>query len=392
MRKSLTDKAIEALKPQAKRYEVHDVLLPGLTLRVATSGHKTFNVKFRFGQKQRRQTLGTYPRLTLAKAREKAMAALRVVDEGIDPTGLRPQPDFFLEAVCAEFIRQYAKPRNRSWREAERTFQRELFPTLGKRDVRKIGRLDILPIMDAAMERDAAYQANRILAHTRKLFNWCVERGILEANPLSGLRAPGVEKSRDRVLNDAEIRRLLRACQNEAYPFRQFVPLLLATAQRRGELAAMRWSEIDLDAKQWVIPAERAKNGKPHVVPLSDYSLAILRETPRFPNTDYVLTTTRKTPISGFAKMQRRLSDEAEVEGWRLHDLRRTAATGMAQAAIPPHVVEKVLNHVSGSISGIAAVYNRWAYDAEKSSALDRWGNRLVQITEDSSVHPDLFT
>ena len=139
----------------------------------------------------------------------------------------------------------------------------------------------------------------------------------------------------------------------------------------------MRWSEIDLDAKVWVIPAELSKNGKPHVVPLNDFALRLLGEVPRFPDCDWVFTTTRRSPISGFSKALRHIHSQSETAEWRLHDLRRTAASGMARAGIAPHVVEKVLNHISGTISGVAAVYNRYGYDAERREALDKWGSFL---------------
>jgi integrase len=167
--------------------------------------------------------------------------------------------------------------------------------------------------------------------------------------------------------------------------------MLLATAQRRGELAEMRWSEIDFDNKIWVIPADRSKNGKPHVVPLSLYALDVLNEVPRFLDCDYVFTTTRNSPVSGFSKMLRRLSEGSQTSDWRLHDLRRTAASGMARAGVAPHVVEKVLNHISGTISGVAAVYNRYGYDREKREALETWGEYLAQLSGQSSApnaHP----
>ena len=149
---------------------------------------------------------------------------------------------------------------------------------------------------------------------------------------------------------------MLRVCAKEPYPFGQFVPLLLATAQRRGEVSQMKWSQVDLDAKQWVIPAELAKNGKPHVVPLNDFALRVLSEIPRFADDqcDWVFTTTRRSPISGFSKALRHVQAESETSGWRFHDLRRTAASGMARLAVAPHVVEKALNHISGKISGIS--------------------------------------
>lgn len=379
MQKALTAKALEALKPQAKRYEVHDLHCPGLSVRISAHGLKTFTVKFRYGIRQKRLKLGVYPRITLATAREKAIDVLRQVDEGTDPTKRRRSSDMKVEAICREFIRLHAQPRNKSWREAERVLERELIATFGQRDIRDIKRWDVLEIMDAAIARGSTYQANRIHSNIRKLFNWCIERGIVETSPIVGLKAPTKEESRDRVLDDDEIERLLGACRNDVYPFRQFVPMLLATAQRRGELAEMRWSEIDFREKVWVIPAERSKNGKPHAVPLSAYALKVLSAVPRFTDCDYVFTTTHRSPVSGFSKMLRRLSEGSKTSNWRLHDLRRTAASGMARAGVAPHVVEKVLNHISGTISGVAAVYNRYGYDSEKRTALERWGQALEQ-------------
>lgn len=382
MRKALTDKTIQALKPRKGVYDVHDMHCPGLTVRVFESGLRSFALRYRYGTKQRRYGLGRYPVVSLVKAREKAIEALRQVEEGIDPSRRRRQPDMQVEAICAAFIRQYAKPRNRNWRETERILNREFVTVHGQRDIRQIKRHDVLEIMDAALERGASYQANRILATIRKLFNWCLERGIIEATPIAGLKAPTRELSRDRVLDDGEIHRVLNAARLDAYPFRQFVPLLLATAQRRGELANMRWSELDLEARTWVIPAERAKNGKPHVVHLSDFAVSLLDEVPQFVDCDYVFTTTRRSPVSGFSKALRWLHKHSETSDWHMHDLRRTAASGMARAGVAPYVVEKVLHHVSGTISGVAAVYNRYAYDAERCSALEKWGETLSALAD----------
>ncbi|HWJ68949.1 MAG TPA: tyrosine-type recombinase/integrase [Sphingobium sp.] len=381
MRKALTDKTIQALKPRKGVYDVHDMHCPGLTVRVFESGLRSFALRYRYGTKQRRYGLGRYPVVSLVKAREKAIEALRQVEEGIDPSRRRRQHDMQVEAICAAFIRQYAKPRNRNWRETERILNREFVVVHGQRDIRQIKRHDVLEIMDAALERGASYQANRILATIRKLFNWCLERGIIDATPIAGLKAPTRELSRDRVLDDGEIRRVLNAARLDAYPFRQFVPLLLATAQRRGELANMRWSELDLEARTWVIPAERAKNGKPHVVHLSDFAVSLLDEVPQFVDCDYVFTTTRRSPVSGFSKALRWLHKHSETSDWHMHDLRRTAASGMARAGVAPYVIEKVLNHVSGTISGVAAVYNRYGYDAERCAAMDKWGARLAEFS-----------
>jgi integrase len=381
MQKALTTKTLEALKAGPQRYEVHDLHCPGMTVRVSPSGNKTFTVKFRYGIHQKRMKLGVYPRLSLGTAREKAIHILRQLDEGIDPTKSRRTADKKVETICREFIRLHAQKRNKSWREAERILDRELVGAFGQRDIRDIKRSDILEIMDAAIDRGSNYQANRILSHVRKFLNWCVQREIIPINPVVGLQAPTREVSRDRFLDDAEITRLLRACQNDFYPFRQFVPLLLATAQRRGELSDMRWSEIDFDTNTWVVPAERSKNGKPNAVPLSGYAISILNEVPKFIDSDFVFTTTRHSPIGGFSKMLRRLSERSETSGWRLHDLRRTAASGMARLKVEPYVVEKILNHVSGTFSGVAGVYNRHGYVDEKREALETWGACLMKLT-----------
>lgn len=380
MRKALNVKTIEAFKPKEKRYEVHDLLCPGFSLRVYPTGRKVFTVKYRYGLKQRRLPIGVFPRLSLMQARDKAMEALRLVDDGIDPAARHRQLGMKVETICEDFIRQYARPRNRSWKEAERILKREFVAVHGQRDIREVRRADILEMMDGAIERGASYQANRIHSNLRKLFGWCIERGIVETSPVMGIRPPTREQARDRVLDDDEIRAVLSACADELYPYRQFVPVLLATAQRRGEVSKMRWSEIDLDAKVWVIPAELSKNGKPHVVPLNDYALRLLREAPRLPDCDWVFTTTRRGPINGFSKALRHIQTKSETSEWRFHDLRRTAASGMARAGVTPHVIERVLNHISGTISGVAAVYNRYGYDAERRHALNQWGMFLDDL------------
>ena len=241
MRKALSAKAIDAFKPQGKRYEVHDLLCPGFSLRVFPTGRKVFTVKYRYGLKQRRLPIGVHPRISLVQAREKALEALRLLDEGIDPAARRRQLGMNVEAICSDFIRQYARPRNRSWKEAERILQREFVAVHGQRDIREVKRHDILELMDGAIERGAAYQANRIHSHLRKLFNWCLERGIVETSPVLGTKPPTRDQARDRVLNDDEIRAVLRACAHEAYPFPPICALVAGdgTAARRSIKDAM---------------------------------------------------------------------------------------------------------------------------------------------------------
>lgn len=296
------------------------------------------------------------------------------MEEGVDPTAKRRATIVTVEDAVADFIRSYAKPRNKSWQEVDRILSRELTSTYGPRDVRSITRADLLDIVDAATARGALYQANRIHAHIRKFFNWSAQRGIVDANPLLGIAMPSRERSRDRVLTNDEIARIVRAARAEPFPFGPYVLLLLATAQRRGEMAAMCFSQIDRDTATWEIPAHLSKNGKPNLVPLSPFAMSVLDALPRFEGCDLAFSTNRRTPISGFTKMLQRLSAASDTSGWRLHDLRRTAASGMAGAGVDPHVVEKVLNHVTGSLSSVALAYNRYGYTKEKRVALDGWG------------------
>lgn len=377
MKKALTNRTLESLKATGERYAVHDAHCPGLVVRVNASGTKTFAVIYRYGIKQRRLTLGPYPIISLAEARDKARDIFREVLEGVDPQAVRRRKHMNLREGVEAFIEQYAKPRNRAWKESERVLKRELVSRFGERDLTMMCRADILEAADAAIARGAKYQGNRIVSYSRKLFNWFLERGMIETNPLTGIRAPMREHSRDRVLARDEITRLITACRAEPFPFGPYTLLLLATAQRRSEVANMRWSEIHWDRNVWEIPAERSKNGKPHEVPLSPFALAVLKGIPHFEGWDLVFTTTGYSPISGITKMVLRIQAASETSAWRLHDLRRTAASEMARMSIPPHVVEKVLNHVSGTLSGVAGVYNRYGYDPEKRDALEKWGEFL---------------
>ena len=385
MKKALTNKTLEALKPTGKRYAVHDTHCPGLVVRVNANGTKTFAATYRYGLKQRRLTLGSYPIITLTEARDRARGAFRDVLEGIAPQAVRRRKNMNLREGVETFIEQYAKPRNRSWKEAERILTRELVTRFGERDLTLMTRADILEAADAAIARGSRYQANRIVAQSRRMFNFFLERGIIESSPLIGIRAPMREYSRDRVLTRDEITRLIAACRAEPFPFGPYTLLLLATAQRRSEVANMRWSEIDWERKVWEIPASRSKNGKPHEVPLSPFALDALKDIARFEGSDLVFTTTGYSPISGITKMVLRVQAASKTSNWRLHDLRRTAASEMARMGIPPHVVEKVLNHVSETLGGVAGIYNRYGYNPEKRDALERWGAFLEQLESSDS-------
>jgi len=244
--------------------------------------------------------------------------------------------------------------------------------------------------------------ANRVFSAIRKLFNWCVERGLLETSPCLNVKAPTREKPRDRVLGSEELRLVWRASGAMPYPYGPWIRLLILTAQRRDEVAHMTWSEVSLDAGLWTIPKERAKNDQAHLVHLTPTAVDLLRALPRRAGTDFVFTATGHTPISAFSDAKEALDarivadlrkETADLGGdpdtvrplpsWRFHDLRRTAATLMAEAGIPPHVVDKILNHTQGTITGVAAIYNRHQYLEERRQALAAWAERLTALSVD---------
>lgn len=393
----LTARAVELAKPDPiKRREVPDAALPGLYLVVQPAGGKSWAVRYRAAGKPRKLTLGPYPRLGLADAREAARTALRAVAEGRDPAGEKQAArgevaavqTMRFGAVVADYIERYAKPRNRSWRETENflTRTRDATDKWQEKDVRAIGRKDVLDALDAVVARGASIHANRLFAALRRFFAWTLERGILEASPMAGLKPPSPEISRDRILTDAELVAVWKAASEVSYPFGPVVQLLILTGQRRSEILEAEWREFDLDGATWTIPRERAKNDRAHVVPLAPQAVEILRSIPRVGNRSRLLfTTTGETAFSGVSKATGRLQglsakhlpDGVEAEPWRLHDLRRTFASGCARLGVAVHVVEKALNHVSGTHSGIVGVYQRHEYGDERRRAMELWAAHL---------------
>ncbi|MCJ2106787.1 integrase arm-type DNA-binding domain-containing protein [Methylobacterium sp. E-041] len=389
----LTVKSVESAKADlGKRREVPDGALPGFYLVVQPAGGKSWAVRYRVDGKPKKLTLGAYPRLPLIEAREAARTALRAVAEGRDPAGekqaAKGEPSaadaMRFGAVAADYVERYAKPRNRSWRETEAFLTRTLDATdkWQDRDVRSIGRKEVLNALDAVIGRGASIHANRLFAALRRFFAWTVERGILEASPMAGLKPPSPEVSRDRVLTDPELVAAWKAAAQVGYPFGPVVQLLILTGQRRSEVLEAEWREFDLDTATWTIPRTRAKNDRAHVVPLAPGAVEILRQLPRIGQRPRLLfTTTGETAFSGVSKATDRLQaiagsllpDGVESTAWRLHDLRRTFASGCARLGVPVHVVEKALNHTSGTHSGIVGVYQRHEYGEERRRAMELW-------------------
>lgn len=282
-----------------------------------------------------------------------------------------------VEDLVDDFINRHVS-QNRSASETIRILRREVLPDFGTRAVSELCRADVDRLIHNIQARGAPIMANRAFAAIRKFLAWCVGRGILENSPCEGMRAPSKERSRERVLSDEELKSILVAARTMGHPFGSIVQVLGLTGQRRNEVGLMTWAQLDLSNGQWVIPAERAKNGKSHVVHLSEEAKALISSSPRLG--DLVFSNDGKRPFQGYSKCKSRLDQVSGINNWTLHDLRRTVVSGMARLGIPPHVADKILNHQSGSIGGVAAIYQRHEFLDERRDALEIWGRHVAAL------------
>ena len=385
----LTARTIETIKPSTGRKEIADRHLPGLYLVLQPSGAKSWAVRYRSAGRTRKHTLGAYPAIDLKTARQLASQALRAVAEGRDPgrekARARIEAPDTVAAVARQFVEIYCRRKNRSNTidAAERLLRLHILPRCGKRLARDITRRDVIELLDGIVESERPITANRALALVRKLFSWAVERDIITASPCVGVRPPAPETPRDRTLNDTELLAVWLAAEKIGGPFAALIKLLMLTGQRRDEVARMEWGEIDLEARLWRLPAARSKNGKPHDVPLSAQVMGILQSLPRFTGGEYALTTDGgRTASSNYGKGKQRLDTRLppEFAPWRLHDLRRSVASGMARIGILLPTIEKVLNHSSGSFAGIVGVYQRHDFAEEKRRALEAWARHVAAL------------
>jgi integrase len=394
-RKKLTDLFVARVVPPPKgRIEYFDMTFPALALRVTDSGHKSWSLFYRTGGRLRRWTIGPYPAFDPAAARKAASTALHRVADGGDPAeekrtrrnAPKPMADDFA-SVAREYLERQVKRNTAAstYRETARIMEQDVIPVWGRRSIRSIERRDVTALVDDKVASGAEVQANRILARLRTLFGWAVEKDRIASNPCDGLKPPTKEKARDRVLTEEEIRIFWGAADDLGWPFGPLFKLLLLTAQRRDEVATMEWSEVNLETGVWTIPRHKAKNDNGHDVQLSYEAVEILKSLPRIEG-GLIFTTNGRTAVSGFSRAKERLdammakAAGRDIEPWILHDLRRTATTGMAGLRVAPHVVDRILNHTSGTIRGVARVYNRFEYVDERRTALEAWGRAVDAI------------
>lgn len=394
---TLTDRTIRALKPAPQRIEVFDDKIPGLALRVTPQGIKSWSLRYRVGgQQMPRLTLGRYPTVTLEKARKKAQLELRAVDGGANPAAEKRaiRQGETVADLATEYLEKHAKVKKRSWREDDRYLNAEVLPTWKHRKVKELTRRDVRVLIDGIADRGSPISANRCLALVRKMLNYAVSKDWIEANPAALMAKPGAERSRERVLTDEEIRLVWAACEAERPAMCALMRLRLLTAQRGGELARLRWN--DLEGEWFTIPSTVTKNKLAHRVPLTTTAKAIFDALPRIEGCEYVFPgRSGNRPCGDAKKAGRRIAarvlatlQEADatiaVFDFRGHDLRRTASTQMAAAGVSQADIAKVLNHVEGGPRA-THVYNRYQYDREKRIALEAWERTLTRILKQQS-------
>ena len=389
-RVKLTKNSIDSLPTSASDTIYWDAGCPGFGVKVTPKGRKVFVVLYRnggAGSSLRKYTIGVFGRVTLHQARVAAQRVFAAKLEGRDPAAekrtakqrvVADRVDELLEAFIAQHVSQ-----NRSAGEISRLLRREVGKVWGHKSIHEISKRDVVDVISAIDERGAPVAANKALKTIKTFLRWCVGRAVLDQSPADGVPLPAKEVARDRVLTDPELAQVILAARAMGGPYGGIVELLALTGQRREEVAGSTWDEFDLGQRSWTLPKARTKNAKQHTVHLSAQAVAVLKRMKK--QGPFAFSVHGTTPFQGFSLAKRELDELSGVKNWRLHDLRRTCVSGMARLGIPPHVADKILNHQSGTISGVAAVYQRHDFLDERNDALERWGAHVAKIVFDAS-------
>ena len=397
-----TDRSIQAIKPKAERFEAWEDNGKGFGLRVGPSGKKSWIYLYRFEGRARRMTLGEYPGMSLADAHEEHAKAKKALSKGTDP-GEKEQAQkaahknaFTVKDLVDEYMERHAKRNKVTWREDLRCLNKDIIPFIGKRKAKDIKNRDIVLVRDRIIDRGADAMANRTHNILTKLFNFAVERGILDASPCAALTLPAEKGERDRALDFDEIKVFWNGLDDsDMEPVNKLaLKFLLVTDQRRSEVVKSEWEEFNLHKREWEIPVERIKTRKrkkkkkigPHMVPLSDLAVGLLEKIKELSgNSPFLFPSSRTGRSIDPPAVTRALrwvldekyKDRIKVEYFTVHDLRRTAATGMAEIGISRFNIQRVLNHEEGDT---ADRYIKYQYFPEKKDALHRWGRKLEAI------------
>jgi integrase len=382
----LTKPAIAGLKMPAGKSDVifFDDDLPGFGIRLRAGGKAVWVIQYRVGVQQRRETLGDIRKVDLEKARKEAKARFAAVTLGSDPAADKAQAKVKAKRTLGAIVDEYLafkvdKLRPKTMHETTRYLRQSWKPLHGV-PIHKVERAEVATGLRRIATESGGVSANRAQAALSGMYTWAMREGLCEANPTIATNQQADEEPRERVLTDSELATIWNALPDSDYG--RIVKLLILTGQRREEIGGLRWSEVDSDKRLISLPKERTKNKRQHDIPLSDSAIDVLSEC-RHRDSDFVFG--RRNGFGGFGVAKRAL-DQAIMPAlapWRLHDIRRTVATAMAdKLGVQPHVIEAVLNHVSGHKAGVAGIYNKAVYAKEKREALTLWADYVRSIVE----------
>ncbi|WP_261934329.1 tyrosine-type recombinase/integrase [Sphingomonas bisphenolicum] len=391
----ITKRTLDALLAAAVDGFLWDEDLRGFGLKTTSRGSASYVVQYRMGgreAKTRRYTIGTHGSpWTPSTAREEATRMLLLVAQGVDPVESDKQRR--REAVDLAFSnyadRFAASCKGKGWKTmVTRSFSLHIKPHLRNKALPTITRADVVDVFDKMPVEQVANRRN-VFAVLRRLFKWAVSRGDIERSPMEGMETPPPVKPRERWLSDEELRRIWPQALKCHRCFGPIVRLLITTGQRREEIAGLHWDELDQDQRELTLSGDRTKNGEPTSIPLNDLAVAELdrvSRSERWPRQGRVFPTSSGAGFTAYAKEKKKLDKLIGVDGgdplppWRLHDLRRTLATGFQRLGVRFEVTEAVLNHVGSARSGVAGIYQRHDWREEKREALRVWNDHIMTI------------
>lgn len=425
----LTDKSLRALKPTDREQLVGDG--GGLWIRilpVAKGGTINFYYRFQVNNKERRYNCGSYPDTSLADARRKRNTARELVQQGIDPVEQAAQAKASTEAALAamrlektvdglfeDWERVYLKVHhNDEGAFARAAYELDVKPTIGAMRAREVRLPHIIKVIDVLLDRKVRRKANMVLSQMRQMFRHGLGRGIVDTDPTLGIskkQAGGKEVPVERNLSEDEIKELNDKLNKSGLHPRMMAALrlILATGARVGEITKARWDDTDLTNNTWTIPADNAKNGRLHLIHLSDYALAQINTLKEYRSNSFLLAGARTKPLADGSKPDLPLSEKTITKAvhdrirsvalkgrtkstgvlmlsggeWSPHDLRRTMASRMGDLGVAPHVIERCLNHIQ---QGIVGVYQRQEYLVERQAAFELWGKQLTKLSQPSGL------
>ncbi|WP_375274967.1 tyrosine-type recombinase/integrase [Methylorubrum thiocyanatum] len=365
-----------------KEIVVFDEGLPGFGVRVREGGSRTWIVQYRTNLGQpRKVTLGKVGLLSATDARRAATETLAKVRLDEDPQAARlaakAKAAVTLGSQIEPYLEDCLERLSPSYLGDVKRYLKTGFAELHKMPVADIKRADVGACLLGIKTKAGPYAANQARAALSRFYVWLIGTGIVDTNPVAGTNKPAQEVKRARVLSEDELAAVWKACGSD--DFSRIVKLLILTGQRREEASNLPWAEVDLANALWSLPGARTKNGLPHDVPLSRQAVDLISEISPIEGRALIFGR-GEGGFSGFSRAKSSLDERCGVRDWRLHDLRRTVATGLGNLGVLPHVVEAVLNHISGHRAGVAGIYNKAVYAAEKRSALDLWGQHVAAL------------